>query len=167
MKTGTRVVFGLAVVAASVAAAAVLSISACSTDPTYVYRAKPFDASTGCLGVTVSLDVIEGPIPAECPPVCLVQANTADGGRAVYVSRTCAPYPPQLDSTGTSPECSRALLAAAESNGCVPAADAAVPDASPDASDASDGALDASDASDAQLSDAADASDGSLDAPAD
>jgi hypothetical protein len=142
-----------------------LSITACSTDPTYVYRAKPFDASTGCLGVTVSLDVIEGPIPSECPPVCLVQAN-ADGGKAVYVSRTCAPYPPQLDSTGTAPECSRALIAAAEANGCVPpvGVDAGAPDAPLDAADGGDAALDASDASDAQSADGAGPSDASLDA---
>ncbi len=152
MKKGTRVVFGIAVVAVSVAAAAAFSMTACTTDPTYVYRARPFDSRTGCLGASVSLDVIQGPLPDECPPACLVQGAGSDGGRVVYVSRTCAPYPPQLDSIGTAPECSRALRAEAESGGCVPegGADAGLPDAT--------------DASDAQLVDASGASDASLDA---
>lgn len=158
MKTGTRVFFGIAVVAASVAAASAFSITACTTDPTYVYRATPFDTSTGCLGTPVSLDVIQGPLPADCPPACLVQSSTRDGGRSVYVSRTCAPYPPELDSTGTVPECSRALLAAAQSSGCVP--EGGVDSGLPDPSDASDAQLpDASDASDTRLPDASDASD--------
>ena len=98
-------------------AAPVALVVACGGG-TYVYAGKRYLEDRLCLDGQTSLDVLEGEAPGSCPPVCLVQASL-DGGRAIYVATTCAPYPPGFDKSGSDPSCPSALAAAARANGCL------------------------------------------------
>ncbi len=112
---------GIAVAAALVGAFAA-SFAACGGDPIYVYQGQRFDPARGCLERPTSLDVVEGPTaPKECPAVCLVQRERS-GARTTYVAFTCAPYPPDFDSSGLDPSCVPALAAASRRDGCLPEA---------------------------------------------
>ncbi len=80
-----------------------------------------FSEPRGCLGTESSIDVVEGDTPGSCAPVCLVRAKdpNADGGRSVYVSTMCAPYPPGFDTSGADPACPRALEAQSRNDTCL------------------------------------------------
>jgi len=147
--------------------AGLVAVAACENQRgTYVYRGRRFNGK--CLEPTRALDVIEIEVqPALCAPVCLTQ-NDYDGGRSVYVSNVCPPYPPGFDTSGQDPLCLPALIAADDVDSCLPdgGADAdagpALPDASdagPDADDASPDASDAGADADDSGPDASDASD--------
>lgn len=87
-------------------------------EPSHVYDGRLFLEHRRCLGTTVSVDVVEGEPPGDCGPVCLAQPQR-DGGRAIYVSRRCAPYPFGFDASGTDPACPEALAALERSDTCL------------------------------------------------
>lgn len=138
LRSGAFVAFGLLVIGGLVA------VAACDDQVgTYVYRGRKYDPEKQCLEAIRSLDVIDSKTePALCAPVCLVQ-TAYDGGRAVYVSSTCPPYPFGFDTTGKDPMCVPALTAADRVGGCLPAPPDGGRDGAPEPVDAS---LDASDA---------------------
>lgn len=118
-----------------------IHLSACDNDGTHTYVGRLYVEARDCLGTSSSLDVVSGGDPGTCPAVCLVQPR-AEGGRAVYVSTECAPYPaPDWDVSGADPQCVRALAALIRNDTCLsdggttqPVPDAAVPEtAAPDA----------------------------------
>jgi hypothetical protein len=80
---------------------------------------RPYLEARGCLGATSSLDVVEGDLPGDCAPVCLVQRR-ADAARFVFVASMCAPYPSsvEFDVSGVDPACPQALAALARSDSC-------------------------------------------------
>lgn len=93
--------------------------SSCKDDGTHVYVGRLFLEARDCLGTTSSVDVIAGDDPGTCDAVCLLQPR-AEGGRAVYVSTMCPPYPaPDFDVSGTDPVCVRALAALARNDTCL------------------------------------------------
>ena len=111
---------GLAASIAGLAVAAcILQSSACGNDGTHVYQARFFVEGRNCLGTPSAIDVIEGEEPGDCEPICFRQIR-AEGGRAVYVSRMCGPYPgPDFDKSGTDPDCPAALAALARGDTCL------------------------------------------------
>lgn len=108
-----------AVLAAAAACMCIVQLSACENDGTHVYIGRFYLESRGCLGTTSSLDVIEGDVPGECAPVCLVQRR-ADAARTVYVATMCPPYPAavEFDTSGADPACAPALAALARNDTC-------------------------------------------------
>lgn len=131
--------------AAAAAGLFVAQLPACKDDGTHVYIGRFYLESRGCLGTTSSLDVIEGDVPGECAPICLVQRR-ADAARTIYVATMCPPYPSavEFDTSGTDPVCAPALAALARNDTCAidgGSANPLPPDAGvPDAGDASDAA---------------------------
>ncbi len=102
----------------------------------HVLEGQRFDPSRGCLEKTSTLDVLDGPPPAQpCAPLCLLQ-TTSDGGTALYVSRSCPPFPPQWDTSAKDPRCALALAAASRNDSCLSDGGSTHPpvDASPEAS---------------------------------
>lgn len=103
--------------AALAALACMLHASACG-DPSHVYEARLYRTDRDCVATTSSVDVVEGDPPGSCAPICLLQPQ-ADGGRAVYVSTMCGPYPFGFDTSGTDPVCPRALAAFERDDTCL------------------------------------------------
>jgi hypothetical protein len=97
--------------------APVAVVYACG-DPSYVFDGRLFVEHRGCLGTTASVDVVEGEQPRRCPPACLAQP-LADGGRAIYVSTMCPPYPFSFDASGSDPACPTALAALERDDTCL------------------------------------------------
>ena len=95
----------------------VLLVYACG-DPSHVFEGRLFVEHRACLGTTASVDVVEGEGAGNCGPTCLTQP-LADGGRAIYVSTMCAPYPYAFDASGTDPACTPALDALARGDTCL------------------------------------------------
>jgi hypothetical protein len=124
----------LAVLAASALCAGVAELSACKDDGTHVYVGRFYLESRGCLGTTSSVDVIEGDLPGDCDPVCLIQ-HRADSARSVYVATMCPPYPSRVefDVSGTDPVCVPALAALARNDTCATDGGSAHPLPPPDA----------------------------------
>jgi hypothetical protein len=87
-------------------------------DPSHIFEGRPFVAERNCLGPTTSVDVVEGERPGDCGPKCLEQ-SMSDGGRAIYVSTMCGPYPFRFDISGTTPECAAALAALERRDTCL------------------------------------------------
>lgn len=87
----------------------------------HIYTGRLFVEARDCLGTEASVDVVSGDSAGTCDPVCLVRANdpNADGGRSVYVSTMCQPYPPGFDTSGNDPACARALDALRRDDTCV------------------------------------------------
>ena len=120
-----------------------LHVSSCQNDGTHTYVGRLYVEARDCLGTSSSLDVVSGGDPGTCPAVCLIQPR-AEGGRAVYVSTECPPYPaPDWDLSGTDPKCALALAALGRNDTCLsdggttkPVPDAAVPDALADSAPA-------------------------------
>jgi hypothetical protein len=110
---------GFAISAAVAAIACITHVAACKNEGTYVYLGRFYLESRACLGTTSSIDVLSGEAPGTtCEPVCLVQRR-ADGGRAVYVSTMCPPYPPaEFDTSGQEPVCAQALAALSRGDTC-------------------------------------------------
>ena len=96
-------------------------VAAACSDPAYVYVAARYDEVNDCLAETAALDVVRGKYTENpCDPVCLVRkdgqgvlgSTPADGGGpVVFVSTVCPPYPPEFDTSGTTPACTPALAA--------------------------------------------------------
>jgi hypothetical protein len=88
-------------------------------DPSHVFEGRYYLQHRDCLGTTASIDVVEGDSPERpCPAVCLAQPQS-DGGRAIYVTAMCAPYPHLFDASGNDSLCSPALAALARSDTCL------------------------------------------------
>ena len=122
------------------AIACMLHVSACKDDGTHVFTGRFFVEGRDCLGTSAAIDVLSGDEPGDCSAICLVQRR-GEGGRAVYVSTMCPPYPPpgiELDTAGTDPACPRALAALARGDTCLSdggsTRPAPVPEAGADAS---------------------------------
>lgn len=98
------------------APAAILVAVACG-DPTHVYQGRAWIEERQCLSATSSVDVVEGDPPGNCNATCLTQAHT-DGGRSIYVSPMCAPYPFMFDAAGNDPQCPPALAALVRDDTC-------------------------------------------------
>ena len=97
----------------------ILQLSSCKDDGTHVYVGRLFLEARDCLGTSSSVDVISGDDPGTCDPICMLQPR-AEGGRAVYVSTMCPPYPePDFDVSGKDPVCARALAALARNDTCL------------------------------------------------
>jgi hypothetical protein len=92
--------------------------SACSEPASHVYVGRFFVEARRCLGTASSLEVVDGPDPGSCPPLCLVQKGH-DASRAVYVSTMCGPYPLDFETTGADPACRAALDALARGDTCL------------------------------------------------
>ena len=93
------------------------AVIACG-DPSHIYEGRAFIDDRDCLGTTSSVDVVEGDKPVKiCAPVCLAHAHS-DGGRTLYVSTMCAPYPFQYDASGGDPGCPAALAALGRDDTC-------------------------------------------------
>jgi hypothetical protein len=92
-------------------------LAACEDNTSHPYPAREYRADRDCLAAPIAIDVVEGEDPGACAPVCLVKAE--DGGRAAYVSTTCAPYPPFVDTSGSDPRCALALAALERSDLCL------------------------------------------------
>jgi hypothetical protein len=98
-------------------AALVVHVSACDGG-THVYVGHVFEPARGCVEPgAAAIDVVSGDPPGECAPVCVLQA-LSDGGREVFVSKQCGPYPAQADVSGADPVCPRALAALARGDTC-------------------------------------------------
>jgi hypothetical protein len=107
-----------AVATAALSLTCVLHLS-CKDDGTHVYVGRLFVEARDCLGTSSSVDVLSGDDPGTCAAVCLLQPR-AEGGRAVYVSTMCPPYPaPDFDVSGKDPVCARALAALARNDTCL------------------------------------------------
>lgn len=92
-------------------------VAACD-DASRPFLGRFFLESRDCLGTVSSIDVVPGEA-SRCAPACLVQ-RTYDGGRPVYVTTECAPYPPDTDGTGVDPRCAAALDAFTRGDTCLP-----------------------------------------------
>lgn len=112
--------FMLVVACAACAIACTMHATACSSDEgTHVYQARFYLEARDCLGTPSSIDVISGEEPGFCEPICLRQIR-ADGGRAIYASTVCPPYPgPDFDKSGSDPACPAALAALARGDTCL------------------------------------------------
>ncbi len=126
-------------------ATCMMHLSACDKDGTHVYVGRLYLEARDCVATSSSLDAVAGGDPGTCPAVCLTQPR-AEGGRTVYVSTECAPYPaPDWDVSGTDPACARALAALARNDTCLsdggttqPLPDATVPEAAAPADSATE-----------------------------
>lgn len=98
------------------AASVVGALLACG-DPSHIYEGRAYVDSRDCLGTTSSVDVVDGDRPGTCAPVCLTQGHP-DGGRTLYVSSMCGPYPFQFDASGSDPRCGAALAALTRDDTC-------------------------------------------------
>ena len=96
-----------------------MHLSSCKDDGTHVYVGRLYLEARDCLGTSSSVDVVSGDDPGTCAPICMIQPR-AEGGRAVYVSTECPPYPaPDFDLSGTDPICARALAALGRNDTCL------------------------------------------------
>lgn len=108
-------------------------------DESHVFEGRLFLEGRKCLGTNASVDVVEGSPPGSCGPRCLSQHH-ADGGRSLYVSTMCGPFPFDFDSSGTDPGCGDALAALARNDTCLLDGGSSAPGAVGDASPTSDAA---------------------------
>lgn len=117
-----RAVRGAAALVACGAAAVVVAAAGggCNSQGSHIYAGRIYDTSRGCLGGTVTLDVVDGAdVPDNCSLKCLV-APAADGApRSVYVSTQCPPYPPLCDTSGALPGCAEAIAAGGRGDLCL------------------------------------------------
>jgi hypothetical protein len=121
----------------AVASGLVLAVASACSDPSHVFQGRLFvtDANRECLGTTSSVDVVEGDLPGTCPAACLVQSH-ADGGRSLYVSTMCAPFPFMFDASSTDPVCPAALAALVRNDTCLVDGGSANPPSPPPVDDA-------------------------------
>ena len=117
---------------------ALRTMAGCGDDGTHIYEGRFYNEARDCLGTISTVDVVDGPAPSQyCPPVCLSQKQP-DGGRVLYTSIMCAPYPFDFDSSGTDPKCAAALAAHARNDTCFSDGGSASPLPKSDAGDAGD-----------------------------
>jgi hypothetical protein len=75
----------------------------------YKFPGRRFDPVRQCVETIKTLDSIDGTDPgARCDPVCLL-GPADDGDAPIYVSTECPPFPRTFDSSGTAPDCARAI----------------------------------------------------------
>lgn len=136
----TKPAWTVAIVLCGVAGLCTLhTLAACSDQGSHIYEGRFYNEARDCLGTISTVDVVDGPPPSQyCPVVCLSQKK-ADGGRTLYTSIMCPPYPFDFDSSGTDPTCAMALAAHTRNDTCFSdgGSSAPIPDAG-DAGDASD-----------------------------
>lgn len=115
--------------------ACMMHVSACKDDGTHVYFGQLYVAGRDCLGTPSAVDVISGDVPGDCAPICLVQKR-GDAGKAVYAATMCPDYPAgvEFDTSGTDPECPKALAALARGDTCLSDGGTTHPAPAPDAS---------------------------------
>lgn len=119
------------------------TLAACSEAGTHIYEGRFYNEGRDCLGTISTVDVVDGPAPSQyCPVVCLSQKK-ADGGRTLYTSIMCAPYPFDFDTSGTDPKCAMALAAHTRNDTCLSDGGSSAPILPNDAGDAGDAAVDA------------------------
>jgi hypothetical protein len=147
------------------AAFVVVIVAACGS-VSYRFPARRFDPARVCVETISTIATIDGTDPgAKCDPVCLIGPATADGELPIYVTTECPPYPRTFDSSGTAPDCARAIGVYDAGTACAaldagadaaPPTDAAPPDSAPQDSAPQDSAPppDAADAGDAAPADA-------------
>ena len=99
-----------------------LVVSACDDATTHIFYGQTYDPTADCLDTVVVVDTIGGDDTGQnCAPFCLAtEPGPDDAGITVYVSTTCAPYPPLFDTSQTNPLCAPALAAAANQSTCLP-----------------------------------------------
>lgn len=95
-----------------------LTLATACTEASHVFEGRLFVEGRKCLGTTASVDVVDGENGGRCPPTCLAQP-LKDGGRAVYVSTMCAPYPFAFDASGGDLLCPIALEALDRNDTCL------------------------------------------------
>jgi hypothetical protein len=95
-----------------------LMLGAACAEASHVFEGRFFVQHRACLGTAASIDVVEGESGGRCAPTCLAQP-LGDGGRAIYVSNMCAPYPYGFDASGADPLCPTALEALARNDTCL------------------------------------------------
>ncbi len=106
-------------IAVAIAAPAIVCIVHISCgDTSHIFQGRFYLRDRACLGTTSSIDVVEGDVPPSCPPACLAQP-LADGGRSIYVSSMCAPYPYLFDASSSDPLCPPALDAWNRNDTCL------------------------------------------------
>jgi hypothetical protein len=91
------------------------ALTACG-ESSHVYEARLYDEARRCLATTSSVDVVTGDRPGTCAPTCFVQP-LRDGGRSIYVSTMCGPYPFGFRVT-TEPPCDEAIAALSRDDTC-------------------------------------------------
>jgi hypothetical protein len=92
-------------------------LAGCVEPRSHIFGGRLYERARDCVETTTTIDVVDGPDPtAPCDRSCLVVPGEA--GPAVYVSTVCAPYPPQVDTSGTDPTCLRALAAYDRNDTC-------------------------------------------------
>jgi hypothetical protein len=109
---GAALVLSMAVIAAGAGA------YACGDARSHPYAGRLYRGDRDCVDPSSVIDVVDGPSGATCAPVCVASPVSPDGGRAIYVSTMCAPYPPFFDSSGNVPGCERALAASSRNDTC-------------------------------------------------
>ena len=93
-------------------ALAMVGALACN-DPTYSFLGRRYVPDRDCLQSTVSVDVMRGKDPGNCPARCLVAKARNDAGEPIevrFVTVMCAPYPPEAPPSD-DPLCKDALEA--------------------------------------------------------
>ena len=131
----------LAAGALAIAATAAIAAAACSDAVSHVLQGRAYIEGRDCLGTASSIDVVSGTDPGTCAPACIVQ-TTFEGGRQVYVTITCPPYPPDYDLSGKDPSCAPALAAFARDDTCIADGGSTHPVAPPDAGPPADAGAD-------------------------
>lgn len=97
-----------------------LGTSACTDSPTHVFFGQEYDPVRDCLDSVTAVDTVSGNDTGQsCDLTCIATPPDPEAGVAVYVSRTCPPYPPLFDTSGSSPECELALAAANRKATCL------------------------------------------------
>jgi hypothetical protein len=106
-------------------------LTACG-ESSHVYEGRLFSEDRRCLASTSSVDVVSGDRPGTCAAACLIQP-LGDGGRSIYVSTMCGPYPFGF-RLANEPPCDEALAALSRGDTCKadgtsthPAPDASAP----------------------------------------
>ena len=130
-------------------AVAVATLGACSSIDNHLLFGQQYEATGACLDPSQAIDDIAGSDPGTCAPACLLA--TEDGGPVVFITTTCAPYPPYLTlepadaSTGAGELCKGAFAAYTAGAVCGPDGGGPTRDGGTDAGvdGASDAALDA------------------------
>ena len=101
-----RALLGVALVAAGARAFAV----GCDDGGSHIYSGEQYNSGLGCLDPVSSMDIVSGPEPGSCAPVCIL-SRAPGAAEVAYVSTLCAPYPgyPYELDAGSDPLCVAAL----------------------------------------------------------
>lgn len=95
-----------------------IDVGACG-DPSHLFLGRAWIEHRDCLGTTSSIDVVEGESAStSCPARCLADPH-GDGGRTIYVSTMCEPFPFEFDASGSDPACPTALSAFERNDTCL------------------------------------------------